>query len=218
MALRAGSKPQARPFPDVRWAAIAILLLLSTAGCLGPPTVRVALLTESFAFDERAPAEAAEGLALAGCAGEYDPERRELTLVRIHDTAPTFVMLVHRAPTSRGPAGLADPSAGIYWPFTAGAGGGMFGIEPIERWMNERGASGGWGLDAPYHHEDDLRLSWGRRGITFDGEPVRDGGSVNRTLEHTVTQYNTTFTVSQTLSATYVGRVPYTLEASCDAR
>ena len=192
------------------------LLLLSTAGCLGPPTVRVALVTESFAFDEDAPAEAAAALDMRGCPGTYDPETGTLRLVRLSETTPTFVMLMHRAPDSRGPAGLPDPGAGRYTPMSAGAGGGFFGIEAVERWMSQRGSSGSWGHGPPYHGERHVDLEWDRDGARFEGEPLRAGAFVNETLVHEVTQYNATFHVTQTFSATYLGRLPYAFVASCE--
>lgn len=205
--------------PVMRGALLAVaLILVGGAGCLGPPTVRVAKITESFAFDERAPAEAAQHLDFRGCAGNFDPESGRLRLVRERDTQPTFVMLVERGANSTGPAGLPDPRAGETWPMAAGAGGGFPPIPAFHRWMNERGSGGGWGHGAPFQTvgQVEMKLWWDRDGATFEGETLREGEVVRRTFTHEVTQFNATFTVVQRVEATYLGRVPYSLVASCE--
>lgn len=205
------------------WAvrlAFALVVAIVLAGCLGPPTVRVALLTETFAFDENAPASAVDNLRLNGCGpGSYDPEQRRIILQPRPDGSdiiPNFVMLVHRTPGSPGPAGLADPMAGAYWPMSASSGGGFFGIGPVERWLSERGSTGGWGQGGPFRGGEHVRLEWGRDGAAFEGEPLREGSVVNRTLIHNVTEDNVTFTVTQAFTASYLGRLRYEYRDGCD--
>lgn len=204
------------PFPLVRGALLLGIAVLSTAGCLGDPTVRAVLVTESFAFDERAPDEATEQLGLQGCPGRYDPAAGRLSLARASDTYPAFVMILQRAEGSRGAGGAADPAAGRAWPLAAGAGGGFFGIAPLERWMAQSGSSGSWGHGSPFHTEESVTLRWDRAGATFDGEQLREGEVVRRVVEHEVTQFNATFSFTQTFEATYLGALPYDLVASCE--
>ena len=203
-------------------AALGVLAALiahaALAGCFGPPTVRVALVEETYAFDERAPAEAAEAIRLAGCSGSYDAGARALTLVRREDAGdmrPTFAFVLQRTLASTGPAGLPDPSAGRSWPMLASAGGGWPDIPAFQQWMSERGSAGGWGYGTPYGSANAIELAWSKEGVAVDGEPLRDGGVLTRELVDEVSHEGVAFEVRQTLAVSYLGRLPYRLADAC---
>lgn len=183
-------------------AALLVLVPLLAAGCLGEPDVRAALLEETFAFDERAPASVIERMGFSGCPpGTFDGERLVLPP---SDLTPRFVMVVHRTLDSRGPVGLADPMAGHFMPLSASSSG----------WL-DFGARGGWGWSGPFMDVNAVNLTWGPRGAQLDGVPLREGEVVERVLTYDEVHDNVEFTVTHTLRATSLGRLPYETRAVC---
>lgn len=184
-------------------AALPVLAALLAAGCLGDTTVRAALLEETFAFDERAPASVVELMGFTGCPpGVYEDGR---LVLRPGDLDPSFVMVVHRTLDSRGPGALADPMAGHYAPLSAGNSG----------WFPELGASGSWGWSGPFMDVNAVNLTWGPRGAQLDGVALREGAVVERTLTYEAVHDDVVFTVTHTLRASSLGRVPYEMRDVC---
>lgn len=183
-------------------AALLVLAPLLAAGCLGEPTVRAALLEETFALDERAPASVVERMGFSGCPpGTFDGER---VVLPPSDLTPSYVMVVHRTLDSRGPGALADPMAGHYVPLSASNSG----------WI-DFGARGGWGWSGPFLDVNAANLTWDRRGAALDGVPLREGEFTERTLTYEHAQDDVVFTVTHTIRATSLGRVPYEMRDVC---
>lgn len=192
---------------------VALAALAPLAGCVVPDDVRAILLEESYAFDDRAPAEAASAMTFTGCTGDYDPETRLVTLASPSTFHPKFILVIHRAETSQGPGGMPDPMAGRYIPLFSGwSGEGP--LAGVESFMDERMGSGSWGHSGPFGGAE-LEISYDGRGPKFDGERLARGERIERIETYQGTTGNATFEVTRTIVVEHLGRVPYRTQAAC---
>lgn len=193
--------------------ALLVVGLAALAGCVAPDDVRAILLTESYAFDQRAPAEAASAMTFTGCTGDYDPEARRVTLASPRAFHPKFVLILHRAETSQGPGGMPDPMAGRYIPLFSGSSG-EGPLAGVEAFMDERLGSGSWGHNGPFGGPE-VAISYDGRGPRFDGERLARGERVEGSETYQGTTGDATFEVTRTTAVEYIGRVSYATQAAC---